>query len=150
LFPAPRTSLRGTTAELESGFRPMMATRLPMYCGPRREDRLSAGYQGDREFKPRTRKTGVVLRSPRLRRNRGAKLRGHDKAGHSAVRFMSIPPFGRPIEIPDFDFFVRSRLNQAIVVWPQEATPLGSALLRLESGGARARRQATYWGLRCA
>jgi hypothetical protein len=47
-----------------------------------------------------------------------ADLPAHDKAGHSAVRFMSIPPFGRPIEIPDFDFFVRSRLNQAIVSGP--------------------------------
>jgi hypothetical protein len=118
---------------------------------------------------------------------------------------MSIPPFGRPIEIPDFDFFVRSRLNQAIVVWPEQAIALvgymawpndpearetsksslrawseGSlvvppqlrqiqsdwvlrvadifslhydltaALLRPESGEARARPQATYWGLRCA
>jgi len=55
-------------------------------------------------------------------------LPAHDKAGHSAVRFMSIPPFGRPIEIPDFDFFVRSRLNQAIVVWPEQAIPLGVGL----------------------
>jgi hypothetical protein len=53
-----------------------------------------------------------------------ADLPAHDKAGHSAVRFMSIPPFGRPIEIPDFDFFVRSRLNQAIVVWPEQAIAL--------------------------
>ena len=57
-----------------------------------------------------------------------ADLPAHDK-GHSAVRFMSIPPFGRPIEIPDFDFFVRSRfvrsrLNQAIVVWPEQAIAL--------------------------
>lgn len=40
------------------------------------------------------------------------------------MRFMSIPPFGHPIEIPDFDFFVRSRLNQAIVVWPEQAIAL--------------------------
>ena len=57
-----------------------------------------------------------------------ADLPAHDKAGHSAVRFMSIPPFGRPIEIPDFDFFVRSRLNQAIVAWPKQAIPLGVGL----------------------
>jgi len=50
-----------------------------------------------------------------------ADLPAHDKAGQSAVRFMSIPPFGRPIEIPDFDFFVRTRLNQAIV--PEQAFP---------------------------
>jgi hypothetical protein len=53
-----------------------------------------------------------------------ADLPAHDKAGHSAVRFMSIPPFERQIEIADFDFFVRSRLNQAIVVWPEQAIAL--------------------------
>jgi hypothetical protein len=40
------------------------------------------------------------------------------------MRFMSIPPFARKIEIPDFDFFIRSRLNQAIVLWPEQAIPL--------------------------
>jgi hypothetical protein len=29
------------------------------------------------------------------------------------MRFMDIPPFERNIEIPDFEFFMRSRLNQA-------------------------------------
>jgi hypothetical protein len=53
-----------------------------------------------------------------------ADLPAHDKAGHSAVRFMSIPPFEREIEILDFDFFVRSRLNQAIVFWPEQAIAL--------------------------
>jgi hypothetical protein len=32
------------------------------------------------------------------------------------MRFMSIPPFEREIEILDFDYFVRSRLGQAIVI----------------------------------
>jgi len=40
------------------------------------------------------------------------------------MRFMSIPPFARKIEIPDFDFFVRSRLNQETVIWPEQAIPL--------------------------
>jgi hypothetical protein len=40
------------------------------------------------------------------------------------MRFMSIPPFGREIEILDFDFFIRSRLNQEIVLWPEQAMPL--------------------------
>jgi hypothetical protein len=35
------------------------------------------------------------------------------------VRTMSIPPFERKIEIADFDFFVRSRLAQAVVIWPE-------------------------------
>jgi hypothetical protein len=40
------------------------------------------------------------------------------------MRFMSIPPFARKIEILDFDFFIRSRLNQAIAIWPEQAIPL--------------------------
>ena len=40
------------------------------------------------------------------------------------MRFMDIPRFGRKIEIPDFDFFVRSRLSQAIVIWPEQAFSL--------------------------
>jgi hypothetical protein len=40
------------------------------------------------------------------------------------VRTMSIPPFERKIEIGDFDFFVRSRLAQAVVIWPEQAIPL--------------------------
>jgi hypothetical protein len=40
------------------------------------------------------------------------------------VRTMSIPPFDRKIEIADFDFLVRSRLAQAVVIWPEQAIPL--------------------------
>jgi hypothetical protein len=40
------------------------------------------------------------------------------------MRFMSIPPFAGKNEILDFDFFVRSRLNQSIVLWPEQAIPL--------------------------
>jgi len=40
------------------------------------------------------------------------------------MRFMSIPPFERKIEILDFDFFVRSRLSQEIVIWPEQAFSL--------------------------
>ena len=40
------------------------------------------------------------------------------------MRFMSIPPFERTIEIPDFGYFLRSRLSQAIVLWPDQAIPL--------------------------
>jgi len=40
------------------------------------------------------------------------------------MRVMSIPSFEKRIEIRDFDFFVRRRLSQAIVVWPQQAIPL--------------------------
>ena len=40
------------------------------------------------------------------------------------MRFMDIRPFERAIEIGDFDFLVRSRINQAMVVWPEQAFPL--------------------------
>jgi len=40
------------------------------------------------------------------------------------MRFMDIPPFEQKIEIPDFEFFVRSRLSQAIVIWPEQAFAL--------------------------
>lgn len=40
------------------------------------------------------------------------------------MRFMAIPPFPRMIKVPDFEFFVRSRLSQEVVYWPQQAIPL--------------------------
>jgi hypothetical protein len=40
------------------------------------------------------------------------------------MRFISIPPFRRKIEIPDFEFFVRARLSQELVFWPDHAISL--------------------------
>jgi hypothetical protein len=40
------------------------------------------------------------------------------------MRFMNIPPFRRKIEIPDFEFFVRTRLSQELVLWPEQAISL--------------------------
>jgi hypothetical protein len=40
------------------------------------------------------------------------------------VRHMSIPPFGRKTEILDFEYFIRSRLTQAIVLWPKQGIAL--------------------------
>lgn len=40
------------------------------------------------------------------------------------MRFMSIPPFPRKIEIPNFEFFLRGRLSQKVVYWPEQAIPL--------------------------
>ena len=40
------------------------------------------------------------------------------------MRFMDIPRFGQKIEIADIDFVVRSRLSQAIVIWPEQAFSL--------------------------
>jgi hypothetical protein len=56
-------------------------------------------------------------------------LPAQDKAGQSAVRLMSIPRFKRQIEILDFDFLVRTRLNQAIVIWPEQAIPLAGYMV---------------------
>jgi hypothetical protein len=42
----------------------------------------------------------------------------------AVMRFMSIRPFARRIEILDFGFFLRSRFNQATVLWPEQAVPL--------------------------
>jgi hypothetical protein len=44
------------------------------------------------------------------------------------MRFMSIPPFGREIEILDFDFFIRSRLqrsSEAPTLWSIRSFPPG-------------------------
>jgi hypothetical protein len=40
------------------------------------------------------------------------------------MRFMNILPFPRTIEILDFDHFVRNRLSQKIVLWPEQAFAL--------------------------
>jgi hypothetical protein len=40
------------------------------------------------------------------------------------MRFMSISPFARKIEILDFDFFVRNRLTKDVVIWPEQAFAL--------------------------
>jgi hypothetical protein len=62
------------------------------------------------------------------------------------MRFMSIPPFARRIEIPDFDFFLRSRLNQAIVLWPEQAIPLVGYMGWPNDPGARAKSVAVVRG----
>jgi hypothetical protein len=40
------------------------------------------------------------------------------------MRVMEIPPFPREIKIADLDYFVRSRLSQTIVLWPEQSIPL--------------------------
>jgi hypothetical protein len=40
------------------------------------------------------------------------------------MRVMDIPPFPREIKIPDLDYFVKSRLSQTIVIWPEQSIPL--------------------------
>jgi hypothetical protein len=40
------------------------------------------------------------------------------------MRTMRIPPFRHAIEIPDDDDFIRNRLSQRVVMWPDQAIPL--------------------------
>jgi hypothetical protein len=40
------------------------------------------------------------------------------------MRMMEIPGFPRKIEIPDLHNFVRTRLSQTVVMWPEQAIPL--------------------------
>jgi hypothetical protein len=40
------------------------------------------------------------------------------------MRMMEIPPFPREIRIPDLDYFVRTRLSQTVVMWPEQSIPL--------------------------
>jgi hypothetical protein len=54
------------------------------------------------------------------------------------MRFMSIPPFARKIEILEFGFFLRSRLNQATVLWPEQAIPLVGYMAWLNDSEVRA------------
>ena len=40
------------------------------------------------------------------------------------MRLMNLPAFPRTIEILDFDSFIRQRLTQKVVLWPDQAIPL--------------------------
>ena len=40
------------------------------------------------------------------------------------MRVMEIPRFPRKIEIPDLHNFIRTRLSQTVVMWPEQAIPL--------------------------
>jgi hypothetical protein len=40
------------------------------------------------------------------------------------MRVMEIPGFPRKIEIPDLHNFIRTRLSQTVVMWPEQAIPL--------------------------
>jgi hypothetical protein len=40
------------------------------------------------------------------------------------MRVMAIPPFPRKFENPDLENLLRSRLSQAVVLWPDQALPL--------------------------
>jgi hypothetical protein len=40
------------------------------------------------------------------------------------MRYLAITPFEQAIEIPDFEHLIRTRLSQAIVIWPEQALSL--------------------------
>jgi len=53
------------------------------------------------------------------------------------MRVMEIPRFRRKIEIPDLDNFIRTRLSQTVVMWPEQAIPLLGYMCWPNDGEAR-------------
>jgi hypothetical protein len=53
------------------------------------------------------------------------------------MRVLDIPPFPRQIEIPDLENFLRSRISETIVIWPNQAIPLLGAMCRPNDAAAR-------------
>ena len=47
-----------------------------------------------------------------------------DRGREPDMRVMEIPRFPRKIEIPDLHNFLRSRLSQTVVMWPEQSIPL--------------------------
>lgn len=64
-------------------------------------------------------KTGVVF----CPASRAAAILSQAQLG-ILVRFLSIPPFPRTIEIPDFEHLVRTRITEERVEWPEQALSL--------------------------
>src|SRR3954447_21673573 len=53
------------------------------------------------------------------------------------MRLLNVPPFPRQIEIPDLDNFLRSRLSETVVMWPDQAIPLLGYMCCPNDEGAR-------------
>lgn len=64
------------------------------------------------------------------------------------MRTMEIPAFPHQIEIADLDNFVRTRLNQTVVMWPEQAIPLLGYMCCPNDPDARGqmRRMLSMWG----
>lgn len=62
------------------------------------------------------------------------------------MRVMEIPSFPRRIDIADGDGFVRSRLSQKIVLWPQQAIPLAGYACYPNDEAARTGLIKVLWG----
>jgi hypothetical protein len=54
------------------------------------------------------------------------------------MRYLAITPFEQAIEIPDFEHLIRTRLSQAIVIWPEQALLLIGYMGWLNDPQARA------------
>ena len=62
------------------------------------------------------------------------------------MRVMKIQSFPRKIEIADGDHFIRGRLSQKIVLWPQQAIPLEGYACHPNNEAARAGLVEVLWG----
>ena len=58
---------------------------------------------------------------------------------------MEIPRFPRKIKISDLDNFIRTRLSQTVVMWPEQAISLLGYMCCPSDEGARARLVRTLW-----
>jgi hypothetical protein len=53
------------------------------------------------------------------------------------MRVKELPGFTRKIEIPDLHNFIRTRLSQTVVMWPEQAIPLLGYMCYPNDGEAR-------------
>ena len=53
------------------------------------------------------------------------------------MRLMEVPQFPRLMEIPDLEFFLRSRVSETLVMWPCQAIPLLGYMCCPNDEGAR-------------
>jgi hypothetical protein len=55
------------------------------------------------------------------------------------MRVMEVPPFRQKIEIHDLDDFIRTRLSQTVVLWPNQSIPLLGYMCHPNDAEARVR-----------
>jgi hypothetical protein len=61
------------------------------------------------------------------------------------MRVMEIPRFPRTIDIPDVENFLRSRLGQTVVMWPDQAIPLLGYMCYPQDAEERDKLALTLW-----
>jgi hypothetical protein len=75
-------------------------------------------------------------------------VRGPNRAAagpDADMRVMEIPPFPRKIKIPDLNNFVRSRLSQTVVMWPEQSIALLGYMCHPNDEVARGALSAKLW-----